>query len=286
MSDPNNRIQSSRIFSLFDQGKKFTEELLKENERLRQRVADVAHEKEVIEKRTDAAGIGHMQAKIRVLEEENSRLRQEIAHQKSIAAEIEAENREFANRYVEIERQNSNLINMYVASYQLHSTLDFSSVVTIVGDIVINMLGAEVFGIYLVDEKTGQLVLAAHEELPEECRGNLPVDEHMREILNGPVQTDPNANPTGSPLDGGPIAVIPLQLENGPIGLIYIYKLLIQKQSLKTVDFDLIELLGKHAATAIYSARLHARSERKRATLEGVVEIIRSTSGFEPPKDY
>jgi hypothetical protein len=283
MSESDSALQGSKIFSLFDQGKKFTEELLKENERLRLLVAEVSREKEAVERRAEAAGVAHMSAKIKVLEEENARLRQEIDRQRTISAEIEQENREFANRYVEIERQNSNLINMYVASYQLHSTLDFPAVVTIVRDIVINMLGAEVFGVYLVDEKLNELVLAAHEELPEACRGNLVLDEEMTRILHGTVQTNTNANPTGSPIDGPPIAVIPLQLDDRPVGLIRVYKLLVQKQSLQTVDFELIELLGKHAATAIYSAQLHARSERKRHTLEGVVEIIR-TSGVDFPK--
>jgi hypothetical protein len=283
MSESDGVFQGSKIFSLFDQGKKFTEELLKENERLRARVAEISHEKEVAERDAQAAGVAHMNAKLQVLEQENARLRQEIDRQRALAEEIEQENREFANRYVEIERQNSNLINMYVASYQLHSTLEFEPVITIVRDIVINMLGAEVFGIYLVDEKLNELVLAAHEELPEACRGNLVIDPEMARLLEGGVQTNPTANPAGSPLDGPPIAIIPLQLEDRPVGLIRIYKLLVQKHSLQTVDFELIELLGKHAATAIYSAQLHARSERKRQTLEGVVEIIR-TSGVDFPR--
>jgi hypothetical protein len=277
VSEQDNATTSAKIFSFFDQGKKFTEDLLKENERLRHRVAELANENEVLVQRAEANGVAHMQNKIRVLETDIDHLQQEIERQKQLAADFESENREFADRYVEIERQNTNLINMYVASYQLHSTLDFSSVIVIVRDIVINMLGAEIFGIYLVDEKIGQLVLAAHEDLPEECRGNLAIDEEMNALLNGPVKTDLGENPSGSPLQGGPIAEVPLQLDDRPVGLIRIYKLLIQKQGLQTVDFELFELLCKHASTAIYSSQLHARSERKRATLEGVVEFMRST---------
>jgi nitrate/nitrite-specific signal transduction histidine kinase len=71
--------------------------------------------------------------------------------------EVEAENKEFADRYVEIEEQNNNLANLYVASYQLHSTLDFKEVVRIVQEIVINLIGAEAFHIYMVGEKSGKL---------------------------------------------------------------------------------------------------------------------------------
>lgn len=281
MNEQDNGIRGSKIFSLFDQGKKFTEELLKENERLRYLNAELAHQRETLQKSAEAASVAHMLDKIRVLEEDNSRLRREIEREKTLAAQIEEENREFANRYVQIERQNSNLINMYVASYQLHSTLDFKAVVVIARDIVINMLGAEVFAIYLVDEKSNQLALVIDEDMPTECRGNLEIDEAMQKVLQGSVRSDPNANPSGSPRNGPPIVLIPLQLDDRPIGLVSIYKLLVQKQGLQNVDFELIELLGKHAATAIYSAQLHARSERKRATLEGVVELIR-TAGLEP----
>lgn len=284
MNDHENGVRGTKLFSLFDQGKKFTEELLKENERLRQLVGELTQEKEAIEQRAEPAGIAHMQDKIRVLEQENARLRQQIEREKTLTAQIEEENREFANRYVQIERQNTNLINMYVASYQLHSTLDFSSVLEIARDIVINMLGAEVFGIYLVDERLDQLVLVVNEGYPQDQCGNLPMDEATRAVLTGSVQTDTATKGSGVPGDGSPLLVLPLQLEDRPIGIVYVYKLLLQKQGFQAVDFELIELLGKHAATAIYSAQLHARSERKRTTLEGVMELIRS-SGFAPPPD-
>ena len=47
--------------------------------------------------------------------------------------------------YVEIEEENNNLANLYVASYQLHSTLDSSEVLKVVLEIVINLIGAEIF---------------------------------------------------------------------------------------------------------------------------------------------
>ncbi len=70
---------------------------------------------------------------------------------------VEEENKEFADRYIEIEEQNNNLANLYVASYQLHSTLDYREVVRIVQEIVINLIGAEVFHVFIVSEKTGLL---------------------------------------------------------------------------------------------------------------------------------
>src|SRR4030081_3356899 len=59
--------------------------------------------------------------------------------------------------------QNNNLASLYVASYQLHSTLDFREVIQIVQEIVINLIGAEAFAILLLDEKTNELKTIASE---------------------------------------------------------------------------------------------------------------------------
>src|SRR5439155_3297057 len=94
----NEESRFDKFLELFNKGKEFTEELLRENQRLRYRLATIEGEVKQLEERFH---------------------------------EIEAENKDFAARYVEIEEQNNNLANLYVASYQLHSTLDFREVVQI-----------------------------------------------------------------------------------------------------------------------------------------------------------
>ena len=82
-------------------------------------------------------------------------LEERLAEMEARYRKVEEENKEFADRYIEIEEQNNNLANLYVASYQLHSTLDYKEVVRIVQEIVINLIGAEAFHIFMVSEKTG-----------------------------------------------------------------------------------------------------------------------------------
>jgi nitrate/nitrite-specific signal transduction histidine kinase len=53
---------------------------------------------------------------------------------------VEEENRDFAKKYIEVEEENNNLANLYVASYQLHSTLDYEEVLRIVLEIIINLI--------------------------------------------------------------------------------------------------------------------------------------------------
>src|SRR5207253_607946 len=142
--------RAEKFLELFNKGKEFTEELLRENQRLRYRLAALETE-----------GMGHdeitrLRDQLEQLSEENRRIQERFKA-------VEEENKDFAHRYVEVEEQNNNLANLYVASYQLHSTLDFREVVQIVQEIVINLVGAESFAILLLDEKTSELKTIASE---------------------------------------------------------------------------------------------------------------------------
>ncbi len=265
-----------KIVSLFDQGKKFTEELLKENERLRQVVKNLTQENRALANKSSEAGAKRMEDKIRLLEDEAQELKQEVEEQKKETAAMEEENREFAERYVQVERQNSDLISMYVASYQLHSTLDYDEVVKIVKDITINMIGGEIFGIYLIDREAGRLLRIAEEGFTSEGDESIPLDGEVAQAIIGSGKAHLASHAEMRRSSEEPLAYIPLSLDDELIGVIKIDKLLIQKDGFLPVDFELVELLGKHAATAIYSARLHTVSERKRTTLEGFVDLMKS----------
>src|SRR5438477_6675883 len=146
----NEESRAEKFLELFNKGKEFTEELLRENQRLRYRLA--AQESEGASREE----IDRLRSEIQQLTDENRRIAARFR-------EVEEENKDFANRYIEIEEQNNNLANLYVASYQLHSTLDFREVITIVQEIVINLIGAEAFHVLMVSEKTGQLDIESSE---------------------------------------------------------------------------------------------------------------------------
>ena len=74
-------------------------------------------------------------------------------------AAIEEESRHFSERYFEVEQQNTNLANLYVASYQLNGTLDRERIVAAIQEIVINLVGCEELAIWEVDEDFGVLGL-------------------------------------------------------------------------------------------------------------------------------
>jgi transcriptional regulator with GAF, ATPase, and Fis domain len=189
--------------------------------------------------------------------------------------QIEAENLDFANRYVEIEQENNNLANLYIASYQLHSTLDFPEVLQIITEIVINLIGAEEFAIMLLDEKTNKLSAVATEGLdPQE----LPTIGIGEGIIGQMAKTGENY--FIDEMDdyvrdfSHPLVCIPLKIKEHVIGVIVIYKLLVQKSRFVEVDYELFTLLAGHAATAIFSSKLYSESERKLSTIQGFLDLL------------
>lgn len=257
--------RAEKFLELFNKGKEFTEELLRENQRLRYRVAAL----EASHASTDE--VQSLRAEIAKLAEENKRIQEQFRV-------VEEENRDFASRYIEIEEQNNNLANLYVASYQLHSTLDFREVIQIVQEIVINLIGAEAFAILLLDEKTNDLRTIAYEG-DDVMPGVDSVSTRLGEGVLGQVaQTGEsyyvNPDDDGRVTIDRPLAAVPLKIKEHVIGLIAIYKLLQQKDSFSAVDYELFSLLAAHAATAIFSSKLYSQSERKLNTIQSFLDLL------------
>jgi hypothetical protein len=254
------------ILQIVSKAKEFTEELLKENERLRFKIAALEA----------GGGAQPGDERVQALQRRVRDLEEKLAEMEARYRKVEEENKEFADRYIEIEEQNNNLANLYVASYQLHSTLDYREVVRIVQEIVINLIGAEAFHVLIISEKTGLLEVETSEgQAP--ARTSVAVGEGQ---IGRSAQTGENffaesvARTEPSPFDE-PIAVIPLKIKDSTIGVISINKLLVQKTQFTTMDYELFTLLAGHAATAIFSAKLYSTSTRKLSTLQGFLDMLK-----------
>jgi GAF domain-containing protein len=174
---------------------------------------------------------------------------------KEHVAAIEAESRKFAARYVEVEQQSSNLANLYVASYQLHGTLDRLRIVEAIKEIVINLIGSEEL---LVWERDGDLL---------RCVGSFGVNEGEWDVVPFGEGIIGLCAETGERFIAGQTmlapdgreealtACIPLKLDGRVVGAIAVFRLLPQKAGLAPVDHELFDLLASHAASALYSTR-------------------------------
>lgn len=203
---------------------------------------------------------------------------QELGEARKRLEKIEEENREFASMYVQAQEQNEALSNLYVASQKLHATLNPSEVEKILCDILIEMVGAEDFGILLMDPQKKLLKLLAGEGVKD----RLPSSSiAIGEGVIGDVAT------TGEPFFFEPksvserraqlpLATIPLKFNEKTVGVIVIYKLLSHKQGFTTIDHQLLELVARDAATALVSARLQSTLGRKLRTIEGFMQLMKA----------
>ena len=272
MSSQDPKVQAEEFLSIFRKGAEFSRELLKENERLRTELASVQ------DRQDDAARTPETWDKLRVellgrirsLEEENHSMRDRLDL-------VERENNQFAQRYIEIEEENNNLANLYVASYQLHSTLDPDEVLKIVVEIAINLIGAEVFAVYLLNEDTGELRPVASEGADLAGFPRIRLGQGMlgKAVAATEATTWDLAANEGMERDlTQPVVCVPLAVHDRPVGAIVVHGLLQQKPGFTPLDHELFNMLGRHAATAIFAARLYSQSARKLNTIQGFIDLL------------
>lgn len=197
----------------------------------------------------------------------------------------EGDVKELATRLVDSEHQAGRLMNLYVATYQLHSTLDPDEVQQTIAEIASNLLGAKSF-----------VLLLAREDEPAACDVALAEgvggDERWQGIYRGGHETidatladgvlrlgEPGrerAGEAGGEAGAGElVAAVPLRVQNQVVGALVVLRLLDHKPILRPEDRDLLDLLSAHAASAIFAARLYAAKERKVKSLQSLVELAR-----------
>jgi len=202
--------------------------------------------------------LGKLVAELEI--ERDHRLQHEAALQERLEA-IEAESRRYSERYVEVEQQNTNLANLYVASYQLNGTLDRTRVIAAIQEIVINLIGSEELAIWEVDDELQILKLIGSFGIDvEEWAGVLVGSGMIGAVAQTGarfVATEALFAPEGR--EETLTACIPLKLDDKVVGVIGIFRLLQQKQGLEDIDYELFDLLGSHAASALFCTALFQR---------------------------
>lgn len=190
----------------------------------------------------------------------------------------EKENHEFARMYVEIQEQNEAFTNLYVASQRLHATFDLGGVKQIITEILAEMVGAEEFGLLVLDRDKKRLHLLTGEgmehRLPKET---LPAGEGIIGDVAATGESFYFVPKTAAEREASlPIATLPLKLNDQTVGVMVIYKLLGHKPSFSPIDHQILELVAAHAASALVSARLHGAMDRKLRTIEGFLQLMKS----------
>jgi hypothetical protein len=281
--------RDSFVQTFFKKGAEFTEELLRENERIRKAMTDLEHENALL--RTQLASDRAMRdllEKIQQLEEEKSEI---LSHMH----EAEAVSTRVVNRHAQIEEEVANLASLHVASWHLHSTLKLPLVVRHLRELLAQLVGARSFVIYLADFGDGPTAKDLVPVASDGMEGNKPtririaaLDEARagaegiieRVFLTGVphvveglfVEADPTL----------PAACLPIRVDERTIGVIVLHTILAQKERFVPVDFEFFKMLGVHAGSALVGAQLFTAADGKLPSLDLFLMLDAHTSA--PPR--
>lgn len=235
----------------------YTQDLLRENERLRATTTALEGDKrrlelDIIEARVVLQLKEELRKATLSLEAERAEMRSELGR---LFDDVEKENQTYASQYHQIEIQSSNLSNLYVASYQLHANVERELVLTTIQEIVVNLIGSEEVAIFEFHDGSNEFRLSSsfgvdEMRLKSFKAGNGPIGQHL---LSGEVFVNDHVAGGEDKLT----ACVPLKIGERVIGAILVFRLLEHKQALQPVDHELFELLAIHASTALYCANLH-----------------------------
>jgi transcriptional regulator with GAF, ATPase, and Fis domain len=143
---------------------------------------------------------------------------------------------------------------------------------------VMNLIGAEEFSIMMLDERTNELTIVAQEGMGPEARSSVKLGDG---IIGSTAKAGEAFYREGDPTDLSgidylhPLVCIPLKIKEHVIGVIAIYKLLVQKQTFSSMDYELFSMLAGHAATALFSSKLYSQSERKLTTIQSFLDLLK-----------
>jgi len=189
--------------------------------------------------------------------------------------EVETDRDELLGRLRDSEAQMGRLMTLYVATYQLHCTLNPEEVQSTIVDIVLNLLGAESFVLLLRPNGEPHYEVA----IAHSSDGHLP--PHFMEARYDGGDPLVDATLHDGALMFGPttgseaLAAVPLRVQDVIVGALVIFKLLAHKQGFLNEDSELFDLIGAHAASALVASRVYAGMARKLRTLEELLSLVK-----------
>jgi len=206
-----------------------------------------------------------------------------VVQQRSVPGEIpgqdvrlvqaEQEREELAARLSEVEHQVGRLMTLYVATYQLHATLDPADVQSTIAEIAVNMLGAEQFALLLRDDEKDVLEIRLQEGAIDASWSKVVIYPGGDPLIDASLA---DGVLRFGPVEGSNVLVtVPLRVQDITVGALVITKLFDHKGKLDEEDRELLDLLGAHAASALFASRVYSRAARKLRTLEGLIKLVR-----------
>lgn len=265
---PDFKKERDQFLRNFSRGARLTEEFIQEYQRMLERVRELEQENTQLRTVVEADhAVRDLLAKIEELELEKRDLLSRFR-------EVEAVSTQFSARAQEVESEFADLANLFVASNQLHSSLSPRGVTRRIKEVLAQLVGAERYCMYLVNQDETELVPIAFEGVSGSELAPVRIqDTKMGSVFRSGTAMVNDEIDTAQGQLAEPAAVIPLSVDEKVVGVIAIFATLSQKRRFDTIDFELFKLLGQHAASALISASLFSRAERKLPGLEAFLDL-------------
>lgn len=242
-NDPN---QESYVRRVLEETREYERRLREDNESLRELVATLECERIALRKRVEELEAGVTQ-----------QLGEMSALRERLTAQVNA-NLKSTEQQLAIEQQNTNLANLYVASYRLNGALDRAEIVDAIREIVINLVGCEEFAL-LEPDHGGAWKVCSSMGLPEDFLARMATPESP---LAGHLEsrrlhvTDPAVLSVDELDLSRPTACVVMSVGDEAVGAVAMYRLLPQKSGIEPLDREIFDLLAANAAMALYRVKL------------------------------
>lgn len=225
------------------------------------------------------------------IRDENARLREHVASDDAIrdllrkieqleadrkallakSDELDVRSKQNEMRTGEIEQELHDLANLYIASSHLHATLSVRGVMRHLAELLQQLMGAERYAIFLMDQSGESARPVLTSGLTESEIGSLTVAEGPVGIaMTAGVSRIRQEVPLRPGTMADPLAVVPMMVRDVCVGVIVVVSVLAQKEKWAAVDHALFDFLGSHGGTALIAANQYARVSDPRSALEGI----------------
>lgn len=250
------------IRSFLRRGVEVTEAMFDENAELRDEAARLRGENAQL--RAQLASDDAIRDLLKTVEDLQTE-RSELLGRSAALAASEQQTKEATKS---VERDLSNLANLYIATFQLHASLSPRRVLRHVRDLLGQLVGADAFVIYLVDKAKKKAIPLVHEGVEDDevsavDLGDGPVGEAC---LTGIRRIEDISERRT------PVAIIPMQVDGRTVGIVEIRSVLPQKEHWLPLDHELLDLIQQQAAIAMIASNLYDPLGDPFAALAGYAE--------------
>jgi hypothetical protein len=209
------------------------------------------------------------------LRESLSLIEQESAGLVRVAGSLDEYVRQQEGRFSDLEQELNDTALLYVASYQMQARTEPKAVLTQMRELLEQLVGAELFAVYL--NTPGGVAV------PIASRGMRPEDVMPLRTTDGPLQAANSAKAAlmveQDPLPRGtlaaPIATVPLLFRERSIGAVVILKLFDHKPTWARVDRQLFHLLAMHFGSSLVASHLYQKQTDLAETLVDLGESLK-----------